>query len=50
MEENNNKSFAQYTKEQLSTFRSSIQNMGTDVNNGTVEIPLGLTKGRKVLG
>ena len=49
MEENYNKSFAQYTKEQLSTFRSSIQNMGTDVNNGTVEIPLGLTKGRKVL-
>ena len=40
-----------YSKEQLGQFRKSIQNMGTSVNNGTIEIPLGDTmpKGRRIM-
>lgn len=44
--------FAMYSKDQLSEFRKSIQNMGTVVGNGTVEIPLdaaSTTKGRRML-
>jgi len=40
-----------YTKEQLIEFRKSIQAMGTEVKNGTIEIPQGhlLTKGHRTL-
>ena len=43
--------FAMYSKDQLNEFRKSIQNMGTVVGNGTVEIPLdaaSTTKGRRM--
>ena len=38
-----------YSKAQLSEFRKSIQAMGETVHNGTVEIPLGMSKGRKII-
>lgn len=40
-----------YTREQLAEFRKSIQAMGTEVKNGTIEIPQGhlLTKGRRAI-
>ncbi len=40
-----------YTKEQLAEFRKSIQAMGTEVKNGTIEIPQGhlLTRGRRAI-
>lgn len=41
--------FANYTISNLSEFRKSIEKMGEPVKNGTAEIPLGLTKGRKYL-
>ena len=41
--------FANYTISNLSEFRKSIGKMGEPVKNGTAEIPLGLTKGRKYL-
>lgn len=37
--------FAMYNKEHLSEFRKSIKAMGEPIHNGTVEIPIGLTKG-----
>lgn len=42
---------SKYNKEHLNEFRKSIQNMGTAVNNGTIEIPLGDTmpKGRRIM-
>ena len=50
MEENRNDSrYASYSKSQLSEFRKSIRSMGDTVNNGTVEIPLSITKTRKVV-
>ena len=41
--------FVNYTTSNLSEFRKSIAKMGEPVKNGTAEIPLGLTKGRKYL-
>ena len=37
-----------YSKDRLNEFRKSIQAMGETVHNGTVEIPLGMSKGRKI--
>ena len=44
-----NEKYGLYTKNQLNEFRKSIQAMGDPVHNGTVEIPLGMTKGRKIV-
>lgn len=43
------KNYTNYTSINLSEFRKSIEKMGDPVKNGTAEIPLGLTKGRKYL-
>ena len=42
------KDYGLYTKSQLNEFRKSIQAMGETVHNGTVEIPLSMSKGRKI--
>ena len=52
MEQNNERKLTMYSKDHLNEFRKSIQNMGTMVGNGTVEIPLdatSTTKGRRML-
>lgn len=41
--------YTNYTKTQLAEFRKNIQAMGEPIKNGTAEIPLGMTKGRKIL-
>ena len=41
--------FVNYTVDNLVEFRKTIEKMGDTVKNGTAEIPLGLTKGRKYL-
>ena len=46
------KKYTLYSKDQLNEFRKSIQNMGTTVSNGTVELPTTdtfMNKGRRVL-
>lgn len=43
------KKYTLYSKNQLAEFKKSIQAMGDVVKNGTIEIPLGMTKGRKII-
>lgn len=45
----NETKYKTYTKTYLNEFRKSIQAMGEPVKNGTVEIPVGMTRGRKIL-